>query len=84
MCRKELDNLMEWFNFDGYEDLLFLGDTDSMIYTYRKCTGFLWDDSEKGYQLCETVPSDFKWIDKGRERLKHSAHGSAFDDEYYI
>ena len=73
----------EDINFDSYEDLLFLGNNDR-IKLYYQCTGFLWDDNEKIYKLCETVPHNFKGIDGEKERLIYSTSGSASDDEYYI
>lgn len=70
-------------NFDSYDDLLFLGNNDR-IKLYYQCIGFLWDDYEKRYKLCETVPHNFKWIDGEKERLIYSTSGSISDDEYYI
>jgi len=70
-------------NFDSYEDLIFLGNNDR-IKLYYQCIGFLWDDYEKRYKLCETVPSNFKWIDEEKERLIYSTSGAVSDDEYYI
>lgn len=70
-------------NFDSYEDLLYLGKNDGMK-LYYQCIGFLWDDNEKVFELCETVPHNFKWIDVEKERLVYNTSGSASDDVYYI
>ena len=70
-------------NFDGYEDLIYVGD-HGINQFYHQCTGFLWDNDEKRYQLCETLPSNFEWADNERNRLIYSTSGSAFEDTYYI
>lgn len=70
-------------NFDGYEDLIYIG-YNNRVEIYYKCTGFLWDNGEKKYQLCETMPPNFKRIDEERRRLVYSTSGSAFEDTYYI
>ncbi|MDE7207804.1 MAG: hypothetical protein K2N90_11735, partial [Lachnospiraceae bacterium] len=69
-------------NFDGYEDLIYVGD-HSINQFYHQCTGFLWDNGKKRYQLCETLPSNFDRVDSKRKRLTYSASLGVYEDTYY-
>jgi len=74
---------LEDINFDGYKDIIFLGSYDGLE-LYHKCIGFLWNQSEKRFELDETVPTYFDYIDAERKRLIFTGSLSAFDDSYYI
>lgn len=70
-------------NFDGYQDLIFVGDNDNIKLFYQ-CICFLWNEKEQLYKLCETAPKNFKYIDEKQRRLLYNTSGSAFEDTYYI
>lgn len=70
-------------NFDGYQDLIFVGDNDN-VKLYYQCICFLWNEKEQLYKLCETAPRNFKYIDEKEKRLLYNTSVSAFEDTYYI
>ncbi len=74
---------LEDINFDGYKDIIFLGYNDG-IELYHECIGFLWNQSKQRFDLDETVPVYFDYIDTERKRLIFTSSLSAFDDSYYI
>ncbi len=72
-------------NFDGYSDLIFVGDNDnSPLGADIRCIGFLWNEKEQRYEWNATVPKYIGRIDDERKRITFGSGYSAFDDDYYI
>lgn len=70
-------------NFDGYNDIIFLGYNDGLE-LYHHCIGFLWNQSKQQFELEETVPSHFDYIETERKRLIFTSSPSASEDSYRI
>lgn len=70
-------------NFDGYRDLIFVGDNDLMG-GYRSCIGFLWNEKEQRYEWNATVPKYLGRPDIERKRITYTFSSSAADDDYRI
>ena len=74
--------LLEDMNFDGYTDIIFVGQNDGGP---RDCVYYLWKESEKQYEMEATLPTrKLVNIDEARKRLTYTESASAFDDTYYI
>lgn len=70
-------------NFDGYEDIIFLGYNDGLK-IYHDCVGFLWEPTEKRFVLNDTLPSHFSgFVDYERKRLTYATGSGAYEN-YYI
>ena len=67
-------------NFDGYRDLIFLGNNDA----YDWCIGFLWNEKEQRYEWNATVPKFFEWVDTDRKRIEYSYANSIYEEYYFI
>ncbi|MCM1232907.1 MAG: hypothetical protein NC489_22505 [Ruminococcus flavefaciens] len=70
---------LEDINFDGYRDLVFVGDNDLSGHQGR-CIGFLWNKKKQKYEWNATVPKDFDWIDAEQKRITCIYSASAFED----
>ena len=74
---------LEDLNFDGYEDILFIGDNNTLK-LYRECQGFLWNEEEKKYKYSETLPINFDRIDEEKKRITYHISEGIMQDHYYI
>lgn len=74
---------LEDINFDGYEDMVFLGCNDG-IRLYLKTVVYLWNETSGKYELCGTAPRYFKYVDRERKRMIWSERNSVLEDNYYI
>ena len=70
-------------NFDGYNDIIFLGYNDGLE-LYHHCIGFLWNQSKQQFELEKTVQSHFDYIETERKRLTFTSSPSASEDSYRI
>ena len=75
--------MLEDVNFDGYKDILYLGDNNG-LYLHHQCIGFLWNEETGKYELCKSLPVHFGFIDSERKRLTYYSHLSIDDETYYI
>lgn len=75
--------MLEDVNFDGYKDILYLGDNNG-LYLHHQCNGFLWNEETGKYELCKSLPAHFGFIDSERKRLTYYSHLSIDDETYYI
>lgn len=76
---------LEDMNFDGYTDIIFVGDGDGSA---CECVYYLWNESEKKYELDITLSTrKCILIDDTRKRLTYYELGGAgihSEDKYYI
>lgn len=74
---------LEDIDFDGYEDLIFLGCNDGLR-LYLKTVVYLWNEKTGTYEWCSTAPLDFNYIDRERKRVIWSERKGIFEEDYYI
>lgn len=72
---------MEDINFDGYRDLIFVGNND-LSGSLDRCIGFLWNEKEQKYEWNATVPKHIA-IDDEQERII-KIYTSSLQDDYFI
>ncbi len=75
--------LLEDINFDGYDDILFMGYND-FGELYKKCQGFIWNKEEKKYEYVETLPINFDYVDEENHRITYHTSGGVSEDNYYV
>ena len=73
-------------NFDGYKDIIFAG--ESYLFDTLHCVYYLWNVSEKKYELDTTLPTrKLVYIDETRKRLTYyETDGAGINSEetYFI
>ena len=70
-------------NFDGHEDLVFLGWNDGMN-LYWQSVVWLWEKNTGRFELCGTAPSCFDRVDAEKKRLTNTETNGIHEEDYYI